>query len=286
MGLGSKLKNLFRKGTQSEPFFEELEELLIEGDLGIQVALEIVESLREAIRRQDSGDGYMKTLRDLLRPMIHATRLSIEQEHLNFVLVLGVNGVGKTTSLAKLAAHLQPEIGLDRIVLSAGDTFRAGAIDQIRILGDRLGVRVVSQTQGSDPGAVIYDTISSAKAKNECLILADTAGRMHNKSHLVRELQKIDSVIKKGLREGNYHKMLVVDATTGQNCLRQAETFHEALGVDSLFLAKYDSSSKGGMVVTVCKELGIPVSYLGVGEKPQDIIPFDVDSYLQDLLEA
>ncbi|HUX12286.1 MAG TPA: signal recognition particle-docking protein FtsY, partial [Spirochaetia bacterium] len=179
--------------------------------------------------------------------------------------------------------------GVADVVLVAGDTFRAAAVDQLKLHGERLGVRVVSQGPGADPAAVIYDGITSARAHKEQLVLADTAGRMHNRTDLVNELAKIDKVIRGRIDEeaggGNYRKLLVVDATTGQNGLRQAEIFHEAVGVDGLILSKYDSTAKGGMVVSICRNLGLPFSYIGTGEKYSDIEPFDTGLFLDALLD-
>ena len=197
---------------------------------------------------------------------------------------MGVNGVGKTTTIAKLADYYRREKKIEGIVLSAGDTFRAGAIEQLSLHGSRLGFRVVSQAAGADPGAVVFDSIESARARGEKLVLADTAGRMHNKTNLIRELQKIDKVIQSKLGNGLYRKVLVIDAVTGQNGLRQAEIFHEAVKVDSIVLTKYDGTAKGGIAIAISRDLGIPLSFVGVGEKITDLRPFDKEIYLDGLL--
>jgi len=199
-----------------------------------------------------------------------------------FSFVLGVNGVGKTTTIAKLAARYIGE-GFTP-VMSAADTFRAAAIDQLQLHAQRVGCRIVSQNPGADPGAVIYDTISSAAARGEQIILADTAGRMHTKENLLKELQKIDKIVNHRIERACYTKVLVIDSTTGQNGIRQAQMFHSAIGVDSLILTKYDSASKGGSVIQIGKDLGIPVSFVGTGEKYADLEVFDRDEFLNALL--
>jgi len=194
-----------------------------------------------------------------------------------------VNGVGKTTSIAKLGKYLQDHTG-KKVVFAAGDTFRAAAIEQISLHGQRLGIRVVSQQNGSDPGAVIFDAIDSVKAKGEDVILADTAGRMHNKSNLIKELQKIDKIILNKLPKENYKKFIVIDATTGQNGLSQVEIFNEALALDGIILSKYDSAAKGGILLSISGKLGIPVAFVGTGEGYKDFAPFNKKKYLEGLL--
>jgi fused signal recognition particle receptor len=209
---------------------------------------------------------------------------TLRRGSLNVIMVLGVNGVGKTTSIAKLAHYYRTVEGIPEIVLAAADTFRAAAIEQLEIWGERLGLRVVRQQQGSDPGAVVYDALTSAAAKSGELVIVDTAGRLHTKANLVRELEKVDRVVRARVSDGAYTKLLVIDATTGQNAYRQAEVFHQAVGVDGLVLSKYDSTAKGGILVPLCRDLHIPVAFVGTGEKLDDIAPFDTDSYLDELL--
>ncbi len=283
--LASRLRTLFSGGIQGETTFEDLEDLLIGSDVGVQAAMEVVDQLRNdrELRKAKKEDLILR-LKALLSGYVRESRIELERGKLNVFLVLGVNGVGKTTAIAKIANYFGKEIPSEGIVLCAGDTFRAGAIEQLAIHGERLGVRVVRQNQGSDAGAVVYDGIQSARSKNAELMLADTAGRMHNKSNLMRELQKIDRIVQNHLAGGKYHKLLVIDATTGQNGLRQAEVFHEAIGVDSLLLAKYDSAGKGGIAIAIAKSLGIPVSFVGTGERYEDIVPFRTSEYLSSLL--
>ncbi|MFO7849172.1 MAG: signal recognition particle-docking protein FtsY, partial [Spirochaetia bacterium] len=222
-------------------------------------------------------------IRRLLSEHIKTAELTPEENKTNVVLILGVNGVGKTTTIAKMANYFRVNRKMES-VLAAADTFRAAAIDQLQEHGRRLNLRVVSQKPGSDPGAVIYDALESVQARGEPIIIADTAGRMHTKKNLVKELQKIDKIITSRVREGNYYKLMVIDATTGQNALHQAEMFHEAIGIDGMILAKYDSASKGGIAVSISQNLGIPFMFMGTGEKYEDIEPFDVDRYLDVLI--
>lgn len=284
-GLADRIRSLFSGGPISDETFDDLEDALIEGDVGVQLAMETVDALREDRGlRNSSRDEIANRIKELLRSHVAVGDLGLEDDRLNFVLVLGVNGVGKTTAIARIAHTCENRFGAERIVLCAGDTFRAGAVDQISVHGERLGVRVVKQRQGADAGAVIFDAIESAKAHNAELVIADTAGRMHNKRDLIEELAKIDRIITTRAGDAGYHKLLVIDATTGQNALRQAEVFHEAIGVDSVFLAKYDSSGKGGIALSIYRSLGIPVSFLGIGETYDAIVPFDIDDYLDTLV--
>ncbi len=284
-GFGKKIGALFGRSGISEDFLEELEETLIEGDIGARATMEIVEgveklSKKEKIKTKEDIGGLIKRL---LGEQIKTAQLSIDADKTNVVLVLGVNGVGKTTTIAKMANYFRVNRRIES-VLAAADTFRAAAIDQLQEHGRRLGFRVVSQKPGADPGAVIYDALESVQARGEPLIIADTAGRMHTKKNLVKELQKIDKIITSGVKEGGYYKLMVIDATTGQNALHQAEMFHEAIGIDGMVLAKYDSASKGGIAVSICRNLGIPFMFMGTGEKYEDIEPFDVDRYLEVLM--
>ncbi len=284
--LSARLKELFGRKSGEGEFFEELEDLLIESDIGATVAFEVVDELRAEARRAKlaSREELAAALRERLRPYLRSVELSLAGDRLNIFLVLGVNGVGKTTTIAKLAQYYREHGAGDGVALAAGDTFRAAAVEQLTLHGQKLGMRVVSQASGADPGAVIYDTIESAKTRGERLVLADTAGRMHTKANLVAELGKVDRIVRSRSPQSNYKKLLVIDATTGQNGLRQAETFHEAVGVDGVLLAKYDSTARGGILVPIAKNLGIGCAFLGTGEKLHDLQPFDPDRYLGELV--
>ncbi|MBQ4281344.1 MAG: AAA family ATPase, partial [Spirochaetales bacterium] len=222
-GLGAKLKALFSgfRKTLDQSFFDNLEDLLIEGDFGAKNAMMISDEVNA--RKPKTEEEFLAIVRELLNDKINGTELLPDKNELNVYLVLGVNGVGKTTSIGKLATYYKDK-GY-KVVMAAGDTFRAAAIDQLELHAQRTGTRIVRQENGSDPGAVIYDAISSAQARGDNLILCDTAGRMHNKENLVRELQKIDKVIRNRVKPENYKKILVIDATTGQNSISQAQIF-------------------------------------------------------------
>jgi fused signal recognition particle receptor len=285
-GLGRRLRELFQSRQIDGKFLDDLEDALIEADLGVRLASETIEALREAARTDgiNTQDGLRQALKTLLARHILSTDLAIVPDVLNVLLVLGVNGVGKTTTIAKLARYFQTARGVDSILLVAGDTFRAAAIDQLKILGQRLGMPVVAQEPGADPGAVIFDGIASALARGVRLVIADTAGRLHTRDALVKELAKIDKIVQSRAAGAAYRKLLVLDATTGQNSLAQAEVFHRAVGIDSIVLTKLDSTAKGGMVVPICRELGVPVSFIADGEKLDDLRPFDTELYLRSLL--
>ena len=276
-GIGNKLKALFSgfKKTLDQSFFDNLEDLLIEGDFGAKNAMLISDEVNE--RKPKTEEEFLAIVRELLEDKIEAVNLEPVKGELSVYLVLGVNGVGKTTSIAKLATHYKKE-GYS-VVMAAADTFRAAAIDQLELHAQRTGTRIVRQENGSDPGAVIYDAISSAQARGDDLILCDTAGRMHNKENLVRELQKIDKIIRNRVKPENYKKILVIDATTGQNSISQAQIFNEAVGLDALILTKYDSAAKAGALV----QIGIPVAYVGTGEHYEDIHKFDKEEFLSSL---
>jgi len=284
-GIGRRLRELFQTRDLGDDFFDELEDAMIEADMGVRTASEASGALREAVRNRGirSREDLLAELKNRLRSTIIAREITLVPGTLNVLLVLGVNGVGKTTTIAKLAHYFQTRRDVQRILLVAGDTFRAAAIEQLQVLGGRLNLPVVAQEPGADPGAVIFDAISSAAARGSQLLLADTAGRLHNRDALVKELAKIDRIVQTRVAGDAYQKILVLDATTGQNSLAQAEVFHAAVGVSSIVLSKCDSTAKGGMVVPICRDLGIPFSYLGLGEKQDDLAPFDPDEYLDSL---
>ncbi len=284
-GLGAKLKALFTGSTDTDEFFEALEDSLIEADLGAAVAMEISDAVRAGARKARlSGEAELRSaLADLIAQRVKSIDLRPDANRLNVFLVLGVNGVGKTTTIAKLAHYARTVWNEPGVVLAAGDTFRAAAVDQLSIHAERLGVRIVRQGTGADPGAVIYDAVQSAVTRGERLVLADTAGRMHNKANLIAELQKIDRIVAGRASNCNYRKLLVIDATTGQNGLRQAEIFHDAVCVDAAILAKYDSTARGGIVVPI-SAMGIPFAFIGSGERYEDIHPFDAGRYATELV--
>lgn len=282
---GARLKALFGIQTLDENFFEELEDMLIEGDLGAKTAMEVSDAVRKLAKSEKSTtqEDLQQLMKQLLSEKIAAYRPELCEQGTNIFLILGVNGVGKTTTIAKLATHYQKQG--KSVIMAAADTFRAAAIDQLELHAERTGCRIIKQSHGSDPGAVIFDALHSAKAKGDHLVLADTAGRMHNKENLLRELQKIDKVIRSRISDQQcYKRFLVIDATTGQNGLSQAQLFHQAIGIDALILTKYDSAAKGGALLQIGDKLGIPIAFVGVGERYQDLLEFDTDEFLNSLV--
>ncbi len=286
MGFIDRLKNLFRSATRDESFFDDLADILVEGDLGAELSYSTVEELKRRCRekRLSEDTAVRNELRDILRSYGREIELRPLPGKLNVFLLLGVNGVGKTTSCAKLAEYYRRSGFSDGIILAAGDTFRAAAVDQLKIHGQRLGLRVVAQTQGADPGAVLWDAIDAAKAEGAGLVIADSAGRMHTRSDLVRELSKIDKIVAGRAADANYRRLLVLDSTTGQNALEQARTFSAAVAIDAVILAKHDSSGRGGMTLRLAKELGLPTAFVGTGEGYQDIEAFKLDTFLEHFI--
>ena len=279
MGFFDKLKkittNLFSGFTEAdEAFFEELEESLILADLGLDTAMDAVEKLRVRVRKEKLQDqeSVKAALRDVL-----AEEMAVGETALNLstkpsvVLFIGVNGVGKTTSIGKLAHRLKGEG--KRVLLCAADTFRAAAADQLQIWAERAGCELVRQHEGADPGAVLFDALQAAKARNVDVVLCDTAGRLHNKANLMAELHKLSKIIDRECPGCARETLLVLDATTGQNGLIQARTFQETAGLTGIVLTKLDGTAKGGIVVAIAKELGVPVKLAGVGESLEDLRP-------------
>ncbi|MDR2259000.1 MAG: signal recognition particle-docking protein FtsY [Treponema sp.] len=292
-GFTGKIKSFFtRFHGVSEEFFEELTDLLVEGDFGAAEAYGITETLRERCKKEKIADGgavreaLALLLEDILavpeRPGAGFGPADLpESGSLAVILLLGVNGVGKTTTAAKLARLFREE-RQRKPILAAADTFRAAAIDQLKIHGERLGVRVINHQHGGDPAAVVYDAVEAARAGGGDLIIADMAGRMHTKTSLVEELKKIDRVVESRAPEARYVKWLVLDATTGRNALAQAEIFHEAVSLSGVILTKYDSSARGGVVFSLASELRLPVVYLCTGETYGDIKSFEPRSYARE----
>ena len=280
MKFTEKIKNFFTKSAAvSDVFFEDLCDLLVEGDFGAAEAYTTTELLRERCKKEKAAEAVPAALAGLLEEVLRSGGMDgapvpLPRGALCVMLLLGVNGVGKTTSAAKLAALYRDQYGR-KPILAAADTFRAAAIDQLKIHGERLGMRVVAHRHGGDPAAVVYDAIEAAAAGGGDLIIADTAGRMHTKSALVEELRKIDRVVESKAAAAAYSKYLVLDATTGRNALAQAEIFCGAVSPQGVILTKYDSSAKGGVVFSLARELHLPVRYLCTGEQYADIQLFD-----------
>ena len=267
-----------------DDFYEELEENLIMGDMGIQTTMAVIEDLKKNVKEQHIKDPEQcrEALIASIRSKMDLGENAYEFEHRkSVVLVIGVNGVGKTTSIGKLADQLKAEG--KKVVLAAADTFRAAAIDQLAEWANRAGVELIAQKEGSDPAAVIYDAISAAKSRNADVLICDTAGRLHNKKNLMEELKKINRIIDKEYPEAYRETLVVLDGTTGQNALVQARQFMEAADITGIILTKLDGTAKGGIAVAIQSELGIPVKYVGVGEKIDDLQKFNSEDFVKAL---
>ena len=279
--VGKKLFAVFSGRKLDDEFYDDLQDALISADFGVVATDEIIEELKDRVYRKKvtDTDGAKKLLKQI---MIESVDYEIPPyEYPLVILVAGVNGVGKTTAIGKLA-HYFKEQGRS-VVVAAADTFRAAASEQLEVWGQRAGVRVIRHNEGADPAAVVFDAISSAKAKGNDVILVDTAGRLHNKKNLMAELQKICRVVERELPNADFRKYLVLDATTGQNAVAQAEIFSEDIDTDGIILTKLDGTAKGGVVLAISEEIGLPVVYVGVGEGIDDLIPFDANDFIRAL---
>jgi fused signal recognition particle receptor len=277
---------LMGKKEIDEELLEELEELFISADIGVPTTMKIFEKVRKDVSRKVLKDPkelkkYIKN--EVFNILNIENSLNVTDEKPYVILVVGVNGVGKTTSIAKLA-NMFKDIGL-KVMLAAGDTFRAAAIEQLSVWGGRVGVPVVKQSQGSDSAAVIYDAVASAKAKSFDVVIADTAGRLHTKHNLMNELGKVIRVIKKEIPNAPHEVLLVLDATSGQNAVMQAKAFKEEVNVTGIVLTKLDGTAKGGVIVAVVDQLKIPVKFIGFGESMEDLRPFDPKSFVDALFD-
>ncbi len=281
MGTVSSMLHAFTR--IDEELFEELEEILIAGDVGVATAGAMCEQLRARVKERGVTDPAV--IRDLLKEIVQEMIAGDSELKLHskptVLLVIGVNGVGKTTSIGKLAAQLKTQG--KQVILGAADTFRAAAIEQLEIWAQRADVDIVKHSQNADPAAVVFDTISAAKARGADVVICDTAGRLHNKKNLMDELGKIRRVIDRELPEACCEVLLVLDATTGQNAVNQAREFREAAGITGIVLTKLDGTARGGVVLTIREELGIPVKFIGVGEGIDDLQPFDAKAFSDGL---
>ena len=281
------ISNLFQSNeTADDEFYEKLEDAMIMSDVGVDTTMKIIDAVRHEADRQgvNMTKDVKKILRDYLYELMRVDDSYYEFAHQKSIIsVIGVNGVGKTTSIGKLAYHFKHSG--KRVILAAADTFRAGAIEQLVAWGERTGVDVIPQKEGSDPAAVVFDALQSFKAKNADLLIIDTAGRLHNKKNLMQELGKINRIIDREFAEGYRETLVVLDATTGQNAMSQAQIFKEACQVTGIILTKMDGTAKGGIALAVQSELGIPVKYIGVGEKASDLKPFDAKEYVDAIFE-
>jgi fused signal recognition particle receptor len=287
-GFFNRVKEAFRKSEITEELYDDLEESLILADVSVQTATELVAKLRDAVKRAGAKDVEQayELLQGLVAEMLasHARPIASPTQRPAVVLVVGVNGVGKTTTIAKMAALLKRQG--HSVLLAAGDTFRAAAIEQLELWGQRIGVEVVRHQMGADPAAIVYDAIQTARARNLEYVIVDTAGRLHNKRHLMEELKKINRVITRELGHDADETLLVLDATTGQNALSQAREFYQAVGLTGLVLTKLDGTAKGGNVLSIAAEIPLSIRYLGMGERAEDLSEFDPKKFAQMMLPA
>ncbi len=271
--------------TIDEEFYDELEESLILADLGAAVAHDAVKKLRDVVYQKSiqSGEGVKQALRDILVEKLNVGDTALDlSTRPSVVLVIGVNGVGKTTSIGKMAHRMKSEGR--RVLLCAADTFRAAAADQLEIWANRAECEIVRSVEGADPGAVLFDSLAAAKARNVDVVLCDTAGRLHNKVNLMNELGKLRKIIDRETPDAAKETLLVLDATTGQNGLQQAKVFRETAGLTGIILTKLDGTAKGGICVAIAQELGVPVKFVGLGEGIDDLQPFDAEEYVKALI--
>lgn len=302
MGLFAKIKEGLKKTRDSvvgqidsmlksftkidESLFEELEELLVMGDVGIYTAEKICAELRKKVKKEGTTNpqDVHRLLEEIVADMLEGGQeLNINTQP-SIILVIGVNGVGKTTTIGKLANNLRRDG--KKVLLSAADTFRAAAIEQLEVWAERSGCDIVKQKEGSDPAAVVFDSIQAAKARNADVIICDTAGRLHNKKHLMDELSKIGRIIDRELPDADKEVLLVLDATTGQNAVNQTKEFKNAAGITGIVLTKLDGTAKGGVVLAIKEELDVPVKYIGVGEQIDDLQEFDPKAFAKALFDV
>ena len=282
-GLAGALSNLFSKNKVGNEFYDELEEILIEADISVTTAEDVVEELRAEAKKEKLKDKQFVT--DLLKDILEEKLTEADELDIKYpavIMLVGVNGVGKTTTVGKLANYFISK--KKSVTVAAADTFRAAAADQLTVWADRAKVRIVKHEEGSDPSAVVFDALTSAKAKGTDVVIIDTAGRLHVKANLMEELKKMSRVVERECPNANFYKLLILDATTGGNASNQAQVFDESGELDGIVLTKLDSSAKGGFVISLCSELQIPVAFVGTGEKLDDIEAFNPEEFIEALI--
>ena len=288
-GWFTKMVRLFDRPTMDETLWDELEELLISADVGVATTAKLLERVKERMGTEGFTEGYQirSTLKEEMVGMLRVNAspsqasIGLSSSGPTVVLMVGVNGTGKTLSIAKIAYSLK-EQG-KKVIVAAADTFRAAAIDQLKILGQRVGVEVIAHNPGADPGAVVFDSLEAARARGADAVIIDTAGRLHTKFNLMEELKKVRRVASRGDPNAPHEVILVLDATTGQNGLVQARYFTDAVGVTGVFLTKLEGTAKGGIVLAICDELEIPIIFIGTGEEMDDMAPFDAQTFVEAL---
>ena len=280
--VSTKLRQLFSSNKLGDEFYDELEEILIGADVSVTMAEEIVEQVKEeAIAERTKDEQFViDLLKDIIQDILDEAPMP-EIEYPAVIMLVGVNGVGKTTTIGKLAHYFNARH--KSVTLAAADTFRAAASDQLSVWADRAKVRIVKHEEGSDPSAVVFDAVSSAKAKRTDVVIVDTAGRLHVKDNLMNELKKMKRVVEREYPEAHFYKLLVLDATTGQNAVTQAKVFNDTVPLDGIVLTKLDGTAKGGFVVSLCGDLNIPVVFAGTGEKMEDIALFNSEEFVEGM---
>ena len=283
-GFWGNILNTLTGSKIDDDLYDELEEQLILADVGGDVAMKLVDALRDRVQEKGlkTGEQAADALRDIIADEMRPEAEMALDGHPAVILVIGVNGVGKTTSIGKIAHRLKGEG--KRVLLCAADTFRAAAADQLEIWANRAECEIVRSVEGADPGAVLFDSLAAAKARNVDVVLCDTAGRLHNKVNLMNELSKLRKIIDRELPDAAKETLLVLDATTGQNGLQQAKVFRETAGLTGIILTKLDGTAKGGICVAIAQELGVPVKYVGLGEGIDDLQPFNAEEYVKALI--
>ena len=281
--VAGKLRMLFSRNKLGDEFYDELEEILIGADVSVTMAEEVVEQVKEeAIEGKVKDADYVTDLlKDIMQDILEEVPVP-EIKHPCVIMLVGVNGVGKTTTIGKLASYFTRQH--KSVTVAAADTFRAAASDQLSVWADRAKVRIVKHEEGSDPSAVVYDAVSSAKARGTDVVIVDTAGRLHVKDNLMNELKKMHRVVEREYPQAAFYKFLVLDATTGQNAVTQARVFNEAVDLDGVVLTKLDGTAKGGFVISLCGDLHIPVVFVGTGEKMEDLALFDAEEFVEAIL--
>ncbi len=287
-GLFGTLKSfILGRSVIDDEMYEELEDILVQSDVGMDMTIKIVQALEKEVKKRGVKDPkeVYPVLKEVMEGFLikENNELMIEEGRLNVILVVGVNGVGKTTTIGKLASKYIKEG--KKVILGAGDTFRAAAIEQLEEWAKRSGAEIVKSNQGSDPGAVVFDTLTAAQSRGADIAIIDTAGRLHNKNNLMKELEKIHNIIKKKLGDQKYESILVIDGTTGQNALNQAKVFNEVTDLTGFIITKLDGTAKGGIVFSISEELKKPIKYIGVGEKIEDLRKFDAKEYIEAIFD-
>ena len=281
-GIAKKLNDLFARNKLGDEFYEDLEDILISSDVSVKTSMEIIDEIKEtAIKEKCRDKDYVIKLlkKELFDTLNYADAIQFKSPAV--IMIVGVNGVGKTTTIGKLANKFVGEG--KSVTIAAADTFRAAAADQLSVWADRAKVRIIKHAEGADAAAVVFDAVSSAKARNTDILIIDTAGRLHVKANLMEELKKMDRVVRREFPEANFYKLIVLDATTGQNAASQVETFNAAVGIDGIILTKLDGTAKGGFIISLSYELEVPVCFVGTGEKIDDIEVFNAEEFIDAL---